>query len=451
MGPEELGYSPEVLAVVAVAGTLLLVFRPRLLLPLAWAAILTVDNTAYTFTRVGSGFFLVNLFDVLLILGLLAGLRLSDSATRIRLLRIPIVLGMLLVVGLSLTFLQRDLIYEDLRLLRFAAFFPVAWAIGALGTRGSSAMRVFLWILVSAVAFQSLRQCIYVIAFADPAATEASWRTLRFFNAGLVYVPIIVLVTADRLPSWQRLSLIVSTALAAVALVLTQTRSLWIPQAVVIAGLLIWRLPRGRIAGPLLLGALAVGAVVLGGRLFSDVTESRVDLWALFTEGHAMDLSDGTGREAAIAAEMAAWQEGNWVLGRGLGFHNGAGYDQGLAWGHNGYTSYLANLGFIGFVAYGLVVPGVVVRWGRVLIRGLEPTGRTLGVLALATVGFCCIQSVFSSGLLAGHVYSMYGLLAGVAVASGQRAKLAAQSRPPRSTVYIPRPEPRPTRAPRLI
>ena len=148
---------------------------------------------------------------------------------------------------------------------------------------------------------------------------------------------------------------------------------------------------------------------------------------------------------------MTAWQEGNWLLGRGLGFHNGPSYDQGVPWGHNGYTSYLANLGFIGFVVYGLVVPGVIVRRARALIRSMEPTGRSLGVLALATVGFCSIQSAFSSGLLAGHIYSMYGLLAGVAVASGQRAQAAAQSRPPWSTVCIPGPEPRPRRAPRLI
>ncbi len=415
--PEETGYPAAVLAFVAVAGVLLLVLRPRLLVPLVWAAILTVDNKAYTFTRVGSGFFLLNLYDLLLLLGLLAALRVGVGQDRIRLLKVPVALCLLLGVGVVSTLFHRDLVYEDLRLLRFALVFPLAWAIGALGTEGSRSARLFLWVLAGAVAVQSLRQCVYVVVFPDPTVGESSWRTLRFLNAGLAYVPLTVLLAANRLPVWRRVGLIAITAAAVLALVLTQTRSLWIPQVLVLSALLVWRLRRGHVGVLLLAAGLAGAAVVGGGWLLSRLTNARVDPWAVFWEGHATDFSHGTGREEVIPAEMNAWLEGNWLLGRGLGFQNAPGMDENLAWGHNGYTSYLSNLGLLGLAAYGLAVPLIVARWAVGLTRRPVSADRLLGVLGLATVGFCSIQAALSGGLLAGHVFSMYAILAGVASA----------------------------------
>jgi hypothetical protein len=424
--PEETGYPTVVMAFVAVAGVLLLAFRPRLLTPLTWAAILTVDLRAYTFTRVGSGYFLFNLYDLLLLLGLLGALRVGGTLDRIRLLKTPAALCLLLGLGVLSTAFQRDLLYDDLRLLRFALIFPIAWAIGALGTEGSPSARLFLWILAGAVALQSFRQCLYVVEFPNPAVGEGSWRTLRFLNAGLAYVPLTVLLTANRLPGWRRVGLIASTAVAVLALVLTQTRSLWVPQGLVIAALVAWRVARGRVGVLLLVAGLAGAAAVGGGRLLFRLTDARVDPWEVFWEGHATDFSHGTGREEAIPAELNAWLEGNWFLGRGLGFQNGPGMDETLAWGHNGYTSYLANLGLLGFAAYALAVPLLVARWALGLTRRPAGPDRLVGWLGLATVGCCSIQAALSGGLLAGHVFSMYAILAGVVSARARADRLPA-------------------------
>jgi hypothetical protein len=420
MGPEDLGYPASVLAGVALAGSILLALRPHLLVPLVWAALLTVDNTAYTFTRVGSGFFLVNLYDLLLVLGVLAGLRVREPSSH-RALGLPAALGGLLAVGLLLTALDRSVTYEDMRLVRFALVFVLALVVGIL-TGGARPVRLLLWILVGAVGFQSLRQCVYVVLFPDPQAAEGAWRTLRFLNAGLAYVPIALSLAAERLPPWQRAALVVATVPAVVALVLTQTRSLWVPQAIVAAGLLLWRVPRGRNAVPVLVACVTAAAVIVGGRLFSGATDARIDLWVLFAEGRATDFSAGTGREAAIMAELAAWLEGNWLLGRGIGFQNGPGFDPTLAWGHNGYTGYLASLGLLGLVAYALLVPLAVVRPALALARRAVPAESLLGAVTLSTVAFCSLQSLLSSGLLAGHVYSLYGLLGGVAILRGRQA-----------------------------
>jgi hypothetical protein len=223
-----------------------------------------------------------------------------------------------------------------------------------------------------------------------------------------------VLLAANRLPVWRRAGLVATTAVAILALVLTQTRSLWIPQALVISALLVWRLRRGHVGVLLLAAGLAGIAVGGGGWLISRLTNARVDPWAVFWEGHSTDFSHGTGREEVIPAELNAWLEGNWLVGRGLGFQNGPGMDENLAWGHNGYTSYLSNLGLLGFAAYGLAVPLIVARWALGLTRRPVDADRLLGWLGLATVGCCSIQAALSGGLLAGHVFSAYALLAGV-------------------------------------
>lgn len=407
------GYPGWVLLAVLAAGGMLGFFSRRWLFFFVVAGLLLTDLPAYTYCRMDRTGPYLNLLDVLWLEGVAAGLLARGGNLR----EIPAfwyVSLFLIGFGCALTWDAVGIHTETLRSFRVSLTLPLAWFVAQRGLRDPADARVFLRLVQWACLIQSIRQCVYVLNF--PVNDPAEWRTIRFLNAGYPVVSLCFLVfplTRNRLEGAFNTF---CAGVGTIALILNQTRSIWIPQAVIVLGgmvvLLLSRRAHRALAGFMAFIGLAV--CVAG---FTELTGSHVDLVDLFIHGRATELySPSTEwRLAAAQAEYAAWTQGNLLWGRGLAFQYSPVifYRVESGWGHNGYAAYLSNLGILGLVVFGICVPLLALRNARRLLPSPVPEtalfGCLTGVVTLQLILMCAL----TPGLLSGTPYALFAFLLG--------------------------------------
>jgi hypothetical protein len=110
-------------------------------------------------------------------------------------------------------------------------------------------------------------------------------------------------------------------------------------------------------------------------------------------------------RERDFKVEMTHWWEGTLIFGRGLAFFQtmpnpdqGPGY---VAFGHLGYVTYLAQMGLVGLLIYGVYLPFSILRGARRLWSTSDVAEvRFLALLSGASITYLSLMFVMSSQFL---------------------------------------------------
>ena len=429
MNPTELyGYPQFVLDAALLIGVCLAVVSPRMLFFAVLTLLVVADWKGYVYSRFESIGYYLNVFDLLIAFGLIsASLQNRKGKQPIDFLWYLAFAD--IILGFLISYMQLGMSYDVLRLSRYALNVPLLWLIGQRCINTREDARIVLYIVLFGCFVQSVRQCLYVAYFEDLEAKVTSWRTIRFLNAGFVVVPFFFLLKSFNKNLAFKVFLYVSLSVSIVALVLTQTRSLWIPQALVmlVGG---WVLARNQLF-KLLLPA-AVGLLICG-FAFASLVPNKVDIVSLFLHGRITDFSSGNGREEAIYFELLAWLDGNFVFGQGLAFMYSHEYVilDNVGWGHNGYTAYLSTLGIVGFVLFGILIPKQALANARGLWNRAEDDLQSFGLMTRCLIWVLIIESMLTPGLLSGISYSLCVIFLGGASSLIQEPKFAdADSNP---------------------
>ncbi len=423
MNPTELyGYPQFVLDAGLLLGVCLAVFSPRMLFFAVLTALITADWKDYVYSRYERTGYYLNIFDLLIAFGLISAFLQNRKGKQ------PIeflwyLASADIALGFLISYTKLGTSYDVLRLSRYALNMPLLWLIGqrCINTRVDA--RIVLYIVVFGCFVQSVRQCLYVAFFENMEAKETSWRTIRFLNAGFVVVPFFFLLKSFNKSLAFKVFLHVSLSVSAVALVLMQTRSFWIPQVLLmlVGG---WVLVGGRLFKYLI--PTAVGLFVFW-FVFTSLAPNQVDIVSLVLHGRITDFSSGHGREEAIYYELLAWMDGNFVFGQGLAFMYSHEYVNlnDVGWGHNGYTAYLSTLGIVGFVLFGILIPKRALVSARSLWNHADEELQLFGLMTGCLIWILIIESMLTPGLLSGIPYSLNVIFLGGASSLVQMPKFA--------------------------
>jgi hypothetical protein len=405
-------YPPFVFYLAITVGIALAVYNPRWLFFVVLAGLTTMDISAYFFTRLeGSPFF--NFFDLHVLFGLLAALLIRRDTTR----GLPLLFGLIIAdicIGFTLSYSWLGFNYDAIRSVRQALNFPLLWFIAFRCVNTRHDARIFLHIIILGCVIQSLRQCVFVAHSIQIDTRETTWRTIRFLNAGMVLPPLCCLVLPLSKNPLYKFFLYASAGLSTVAVVLTQTRSFWIPQAVVlvIGGFILAR--RKMLA----IVMYCIPGIVLCA-LTLNIFAPEVDLQRLFLTGHATDFSSGSGRENVLSVEFFEWLKGNVILGRGLGFFYSreliGNYPRADWWGHIGYIAYLSNLGLVGFYLFAIAYPKLALSQARVLWNSADAELRLFGLIAGCLTWTMIVGSFLSGGLMFAQAFTLTIMTVGAA------------------------------------
>jgi len=429
---QQLGYPGWVLLVSALVGLVLFVSNARLLVYLSLFLLFTTDAPAYAYARLSvTGPF--NLTDLLSLLCLAGALRVSRKGWS----RMPVegwAVVAVLAFGTLYTLATIGPVYEAMRAVRAALLVPIFFYTGYHAISDARQARTFVWIAALACFIQSLRQVAFVAAYSSEASAP-EWRTLRYLNAGLPSVPLALLISglASRLTT--RAWLWIAVGLNGVAMFLTQTRSLWIPQAMACLWLTFESARRDSFIRAVWIPLLA-SAVFLGTQFLLGATGALTTSPShVFVTGRSTDFSSGSGREEAMVLELGHYQQGNlleWVTGLGLGYSGGPQFDPQVAWGHVGYVAYLSNLGLVGLFVFGVLLPWRGFVRGLALSRSGNPGLRAFGWLCCASLVSMTIGSFITGGLLTG--YGCYIVMTATGAAASLAQESAAPARLPRAS-----------------
>ena len=423
---EQLGYPGWVLPLGALIGLVLFFANGRLLFYLSLFFLLTTDGPAYSYARLSiTGPF--NLLDLLSLLCLAGALRVSRRG----LFRLPTeawAAVAVLAFGALYTLAKIGPVYDAMRAVRFAAPLPLFIYVGYHAISGSREARTFVWIVAVACFVQSLRQIAFVSS-SPPTDNPIEWRTIRYLNATFLTVPLALLLSRLASRRTVRAWLWIAVGVGGVAVLLTQTRSYWIAQAVACLWLVFERARRRslvRAFAVLLFIVLALSGALVALREGGVLTVSPTDV---FLTGRSTDFSSGTGREDAVLMELRDYWHGNpleWLLGLGLGYFGGPQSDPQVAWGHVGYVTYLSNLGLAGLFTLGFLLPWRAFVRGLELSRSGDPAKRAFGWLCCILLVSMVSCSITSSGLLVAAVYGpVLIVIGGAASLRGQAASPA--------------------------
>ena len=202
----------------------------------------------------------------------------------------------------------------------------------------------------------------------------------------------------------------------AISLLLSLTRSLWIA---VIAAPLILALLLGKSGGMpriilvgliIILLVMFVSPVVVPSLDLADLVYSRYETLA----DEVLRTQSTRTRIAVARVEIQAWLDGNWLIGRGLGFFWTDEYygffGKEVAWGHLGYIAYLARLGLIGLFVYGVYLPLSGIRAAR---RLYLYSGDDI-LRELASLGFACFIVNSVAHIMSGSYLQLGNVVSGL-------------------------------------
>jgi len=356
--------------------------------------------------------------------------------------RVPQIVPLVLLaatLGAVQSFWKLGWTYETMRATRWALDFPIAYFLGANLVTSADRARKLIWILLAGALLAAVQHHLYVVhiwrSHSLNMATYEGLRTIGYWG-GCMAPGFLISVLAWRAPRgvWKKAFWAVAGLLFIGTIFMNQTRSLWLATA---AGGLCVMIVFGRgnrlrsVARVSLLGAVVVfGGIWLCGRVMPGLNVSEVlvgRLSKLFARD-TQHLHLGT-RERAFAIEMDQYLHGTLVFGRGLSFFqtipNPEAADRRIAFGHLGYVTYLSQLGLIGLVVYGLLLP----LWTfldalRLWRYQSDPALRYMGLLAGASILCVSIMFLMSSQFLAVGYFAPAVLYGGVIALARERRRM---------------------------
>jgi hypothetical protein len=422
------GYPQFVIFAVLGIGIPLAFFRPYA--AFLFAVLLLTAGHFHMFNKTrlpGLGPYL-NLYDVCVLVAL-TGFFFDRIAGR-KPVRLPqivaLVLFVLLIAG-GQTVWRFGWTYQTQSYLRMVLDFPIAFFLGANLVDSPDRARKLVGTLLAAALLAAVQHVLFVThIWVTKSLSIANYDWMRTIGywAGCLPSAFLLLALVWEVPrGLTRKALWVAAGVLLLAtLFLNQTRSLWIATACAVPVLVVllhgtsWTRVSARLAVSgavvvLLLGVLCQRLVP--GLSLGVVVKDR--LGSLLAHD---DMRSGTAsRERAFRYEMASWAEGTLILGRGLCFFQAVekplDESQEIAVAHLGYVTYLSQLGLVGLLVYGWLLPVSIVRNGLWLWRqGREPALRFLGGLGTASIVCLSIMFIMSSHFL-GFTYFAVGALYG--------------------------------------
>jgi hypothetical protein len=427
MAPEgTLILPPAIIYGILLFGAVLALLKPYWALLLGVALPIGMSNPTLVFSRLpGLGAYF-NTQDACLLICVASAI--TDGIQRRRRVTVPLVpavMILILFVGYVNATLSYGQAYESLRALRWGVSVPLYYIIVAnVVTSESRAKVLFCVLFVAAIA--GAMQHVYDVfnRYDAMVGDEESLRTTAFqfahTESWLVAGPMFV---AGRLPYlWVQIG---AGFLFLVELVLSQTRSIAIGATLAALVYYGWLVPGSFVEKLRRLRALVV--IVFVG-LMVVVPWSGLSGFVESYSGRiartSVEDTSTRSRAVSIQVELENWLNGNVLLGQGLGYHYVQEFTrykrnvtEDVAYGHIGYTTYLAQLGLLGFFVYGVWFPFTTIRMAKrvrantkysVLTRHLGGVG---GALSLYCVFLFGLSGSFLSpevlpGVLSGFFYA---------------------------------------------
>ena len=411
----EFGYPIFILYSLIVISVIGLIFFNDYLKFVLLFFIFTTDIQSYMFTRITEIF---NLFDALSIL-----LFLSIFKTRYWKLNTPPIFWILIwtfLLGITQSLFRYQLENDLLRDIKNTIYFPMGLLIGFnwLLQSGKKAISPIFHILIISILFQSIRQIIFVDSKIINESlifnTDfGSVRTYQFLNSGFFTFALVPLICGLTTEIKQKYLIFITAGTALIALILEQTRSFWI---IIIAQslylLIHWFKEEGKLSKN---KYFKIGILIFSVFCFFYIENSYLikglNLKSVLFEGRTLNERSDNGRWEAILLECNAWLDGNLLFGNGFGYYTEKyGSMDDVAWGHNGYASYLATMGLIGFFVIGVILPLKYFNISKYFESSADPSLRTFAVISILYIIFIVFQTLLSvSG-----IYRMSSLIPGI-------------------------------------
>lgn len=410
------GYPQFTIAIVLATGSVLAIVRPYAGFLFSVLLLTAGHVTKFNSTRLVAMGPYLNLSDACVLVAIAAFF--FDCVAKKRPVRMPqIVLLMLLVVTLGAVQSSWKLgwTYDTMRATRWALDFPIAYFLGANLVTSPDRARKLIGVLLVGALLAAVQHHLYVVHIwrskSLNMATYEGLRTIGYWG-GCMASAFLISALAWRAPRgiWKKTFWVMTGLLFIGTIFMSQTRSLWLATA---AGGLCVMIVFGRghrlrgIVRVTLLGAIVVlGGVWLCARILPGLNVSEVlvgRMSKLFVKG-TQNPHVGT-RERAFQIEMDEYLQGTLVFGRGLSFFqtipNPKADDRNIAFGHLGYVTYLSQLGVIGLLVYGLLLPlWTFLDASRLWRYGNDPALRYLGLLGGASILCMSIMFLMSSQFL---------------------------------------------------
>jgi len=241
-----------------------------------------------------------------------------------------------------------------------------------------------------------------------------------------VILPFGVALSLHR--SRERLLAVVPTLVIAAAIAASLSRGAWVGLALALSLMaLIWgrgtRLALAATGGLAALG-LIFGAAGLLPQVISDRVLVVLENFAVFDVRSVEPDSSNFALVERLAHWYAAWSmfEANPIVGVGPGNYDAAyavfqlqGWPESLGHAHNYYLNTLAELGIVGFLAFGAFVASIFIRAGQAIRRaaGAEPIYRAAAVGALGAAVTLSAHNAFDNMLVHG-IGVQFGIAVGL-------------------------------------
>jgi hypothetical protein len=392
------------IGIVLFVGLALVVFRPY------WAFLFGLFvctaasiNTGITRTEELGAYF--NLADACVLVMIMACLW---EKKRTLLFPAPaLILSAVLIMGFLNSLMHTGLAYEALRSLRWGITLPLMIFLAANLVQDQHKVRSLLVTLLLAAIVAEAQHLFLVLGYKSMMAENVEvTRTMQFIRSGsdLWLVAGFYLVGGVIPHPWVQ-SAIGALFLAGVVTLQTRSIGLGLVGAWLVYYLWFlkgphafrWQRFKGLlpvfILGLIMLVAMGISAVISG-------------YGARYTE--TVEAGEGTqSRWNALNTELHDWLQGNILIGRGLSYYSANKYRgnigrSGTAYGHLGYVTYLSQLGLIGFLAYGIWLPLVVVSKARRLLQQPHAPPEVIHLAALtgATFIYYPLMFLFSGSFL---------------------------------------------------
>jgi hypothetical protein len=416
------------LAIPFLIGLVIVLFRPYWAFLFATFVAISLSNETLVFTRTEELGAYFNVFDVLLIISLLAFI--MDRKPRLVVPSPVIALFSVLSFGMLISALGLGFSLGVLKIYRYAVTLPLEFFLAANLVYDEERIRSLLLVLIAGAVVAEIQHLFLVFRVSELTDRPGLLRTIKFYMAGsefwLLAGPYI---SAGSIPH-----LFIQLGIGALFLAANltqQTRSLALAFVMAMSAFYLWftagtnsyRWKRFKII--LVVIGITI-MVVIPSTLLKDLTYAYGNRLAKTITRE--NPTAGLTRINAFKIEIHDWLSGNPLIlmfGNGLGYWTTPHYKltlhrkdfrEGIAWGHLGYISYLSQFGVMGFLIYGIWFPVAVLRRARRLVKlpALSPAVMHLALLTGACFILQPIMFLFSSsylvrcflpGLLAGTVW----------------------------------------------
>jgi len=362
-------YLPFLLWYILLAGLFLAFLRPyaSFLLVICILVSFSTGELANIRTIFGPYF---NILDASLFIALVA--MMADKRILLKFkLAVPnavFFMSTVLLIGTLISLFKLGFTYETIRAFRWALSFILFFLISSNMVTNEVRAKAIVVVLFIGSIGGSLRSIFFVASNIGTYMLSLHYSIIRTVKYCKMEHIFLLFMAIWPLPKkwWRKVAYFVAGVFFVLSLGFSQTRSVWF--ALILSAPFIMAIYSRRKAALLknlfILGTCGVLAIWFCNLLFGlnfiglitnrivEMTSSLASMGAYGTSGSRM---------LAFKKELNAWLDSNIVFGKGLCYFQKE-YGQGIAYNHLGYLTYLAQLGLLGFIVYGLYVPISVIQ-----------------------------------------------------------------------------------------